>query len=288
MPTTPEIKCEQLWEGDSLQLSPHRTKATSATRHFLVSGAENEEAALKALQEHIYDKKLNSYMKMALRSLTIMERQTPDAWKIDAAYTSSALGIGGDDENEEPEESTSYSMSSTTMHVVHSLKTVRKYAANRGTAKDYKGAISVRNGEAEGTDINFTTMQMTITHYFKKRQWSTRLRNKILAAGNRINKRSFRGFEPGELLYLSATISPATVGDKEYVQVDFSFAISPNDDDVELAGWEGGNIKKEGWNFMWMDYGSNQNTANPVPKGVYIEQVYKSYDFTELGLKAKE
>ena len=286
--TEPIIKCEQQWEGDSLTLSPHRAKATSATRHWLVTGTDNEEAALAALKDHIYDQGLNQYHGMGIHTLQIIERLTPDCWKIDAAYGISAIGINGDEDDGTPKETTSYSMSSTTMHVTHSRKTVRKYAVSGATAPDYKGAMSVRGGEVQGTDINVSTVAMTITHYFRKSQWSTRLRNRILNKGNRMNNKEFRGFDPGELLYLSATINPVTEGDVEYIQVDYNFAISPNDDDVDLAEWSGGSIKKEGWNFMWVKDETDPDTGLPVPKYVYIEQVYKTLDFTELGIKAKE
>ncbi|MBQ9368765.1 MAG: hypothetical protein IJT83_13375 [Victivallales bacterium] len=280
-----DIKCEQLWEGDSLQMAYGSSKALSATRHFSVKGADLEEDALVALHDYLKKEKLDSYLKMGLSTLQVQERLAPDLWRIDAIYKGASIDSSGSDD--EPKETTSYAMSTTTMHITHSRKTVRSYAVD-GKAPDYKGAMCVRNGEAQGTDINFSTVNFTITHYFKKTNWSTALRNKILNNGNKMNKEPFRGFDAGEVLYLTATIEPVTEGGTDYLKVDYQFAYSPNDDDVELSGWQGKNIKKEGWNFMWVQDKTDPDDGIPVPESVHIEQVYKTLDFTSLGLKAKE
>ncbi|MBQ7177337.1 MAG: hypothetical protein IJS08_07980 [Victivallales bacterium] len=299
MPQAANIKCEQQWEGDSLQMSRLGKSGKSATQHWLVSGADSEEKALDALRDHINQNKLTKYMGMLLQSLQVAERATPETWKIDVTYSRTALnGLDEDDSEGAPKEVTNYSTSTTTVHVTHSLKTVRRYAAANGgqyggssssvDIPDYKGAMCVVGDEVQGTDINFATQNFTITHYFKKRQWSTRLRNKILNSVNRMNSREFRGFDPGSVLYLGTSqITPVEVGGEDYIQVDFTFAYSPNDDDVELPDWTGNSIKKEGWNLMWVRDGKTPD-GHLVPKYVYVEQVYKTLDFTTLGLKAKE
>lgn len=287
---TANIKCEQQWEGDSLQMSRLGKNGRSATQHWLVSGTDSEEKALEALRDHINDSKLTKYMGMLLQSLQVAERATPDAWKIDVTYSRTALnGLDEDDSEGAPKEVTTYSTSAATVRATHSRKTVRRYAYDGNvTPTDYKGAMCVVGDEVQGTDINMATTSITITHYFKKKNWSTRRRNIILNAANRMNSREFRGFDPGELLYLGPSqITPVEVGGDEYIQVDFSFAYSPNDDDVELPAWTGNSIKKEGWNLMWVRDGKTVE-GHLRPKFVYIEQVYNTLDFTTLGLKAKE
>ena len=284
-----EITCVQQWEGDSLQVSRKGTLGKSATLHWRVSGTDSEEKAIKALREHIQKNKLEKYLGMLLQTYQVAERLTPMSWSIDTTYIRPGLKGLDDEEDGSPKEITTYSMSSTSMHVTHSRKTVRKYSADQGvTAPNQGGALCIRDGEAQGTDINISTATVNITHYFKKSQWSTTLRNRILNNGNRMNSSKFRGFEAGELLYLSAQITPVIENGDEYMQVDFTFAYSPNDDDVELADWNGGKIKKEGWNFMWVMDEEDPDTARSFPAYVYIEQMYKTLDFTKLGLKSKE
>lgn len=286
-------KCEQLFEGDNLRIHPlkNSTKGISATQRWLVTGAADETEALSAIKSHIFKNKLKRYLGLVLESFSVVERLAMDKWKIDVNYREPTLSEPEENDREEdPEEVTTFSSSSTTIHVTHSLATKHKYArpngASAGTAPDYKGAICVAGSEVNGTDINVSTVTMTITHYFKKSKFSTNLRNKILSAGNCVNSDSFRGFKPGELLFTNADIAPHMDHGEEYVRVDYKFAYSPNEADVKLADWTGPAIRKDGWDFMWVQFEADKGTGRLYPKFVYVEQVYNTCQFSGLGIKA--
>jgi len=276
------IDFQQLWEEDGLQAQPLRDSinSVSATQHWVVSGAPTEVEALDALRAKLYGA---SYSGLELQSLQIAEHLSIDTWKIDAVYGQSSFDFSGSEET--PAEVTTYSLSNTTINQTHSLKTVRSYSSTGSAARNHHGAMNVEGGQINGMDINVSTATMNISHYYPIAAWTTNLRNRILLTGNTVNSHRFRGFYPGELLFTGANISPENVGGRDYIHVDFQFAISPNDSNVELHGWTGPTIQKEGWNVMWVDWGRHGNDDSSLkPLFVYIEKVYKSFNFAEYGL----
>lgn len=230
------------------------------------------------------------YLGLLLQKYTVVERISAKHWKVNAEYNGTADGSSqrNDDNSGERKEKVSIEFGVSTATRTVSLNRVRSY----GVMPEYGGLIDVQESgdgtlEPRGISVYVPTGTMTITHYFKKSQWTTKLRNKIAYRRCRYNSDSFRGFAHGELLFVGESVNYSD-GDP-YVEVQFKFLISENADDIEVGNMTG--ISKRGWQGLWVKYKKDVKTVNGKkyqviePQGVAIEKIYKAADFTELGLK---
>ena len=231
------------------------------------------------------------YLGMTLQKFTVVERVNAKNWKVNAEYKytgGSSVEKDNDDDGGERKEKVSIEFGVSTATRTVSLDRVRSY----GDMPRYGGLIDVQESgdgtlEPRGISVYVPTGTMTITHYFKKSQWTTKLRNKIAYRRCRYNSDSFRGFAHGELLFVGESVN-YNQGDP-YVEVQFKFLISENSDEIEVGNIKG--ISKRGWQGLWVKYKKDVKTVNGKkyqviePQGVAIEKIYNACDFTELGLK---
>ncbi|MBR4674200.1 MAG: hypothetical protein IKP00_07030 [Victivallales bacterium] len=275
----------QLYENADVEYSPSLGRHTSGKLKYKVTGAENEEKAL----EYATAKVSKSYLKMDLKRLAIDNRLSGNVWVVSASYEYKVNRINEYNKSL-PQETTKYSMSTTTTNIKFSRLTVGRYsAAGSGKAPSRGGGINVVDGVPQGCDIKIPVITMTITHYWKPSQFTTTLRNNVLLYGGYINSEEFRGFPARSLLYVGADIQEVDSGDRKITQVDFQFEISPPDD-VEIQGWDY-KVSKAGWEYLWVDYRrhiSDKNELSPSAKYAYVERVYPACKFEDrLGLSAK-
>lgn len=98
-----------------------------------------------------------------------------------------------------------------------------------------------------------------------------------------VNNSPFRGFEPGEVLFLGASGSKRGQDDWE---IAYKFAASPNVLGLSVGDIAG--IAKRGWDYLWIRYADIEDTAAKMlvkrPLAVYVEQVYPYRDFSGLGI----
>ena len=228
------------------------------------------------------------YLGMTLQRLTVVDRINAQNWKVNAEYKYTGGASVSSDNDDEREEKVSIEFGVSTATRTVSLGRVESY----GDIPTYGGLIDVQESgdgtmEPRGISVYIPTGTMTITHWFKKSQWTTRLRNKIAYRRCRYNSDTFRGFAHGELLFVGETVSYSD--NDPYVEVQFKFLVSENSDDIEVGSFSG--IHKRGWHGMWCRYEKQVKTVNGKkyqviePKGVAIEKIYRAADFTELGLK---
>ena len=228
---------------------------------------------------------------MTLQKFTVAERINAKNWKVNAEYKytgGSSVEKDNDDDSGERKEKVSIEFGVSTATRTVSLGRVRSY----GDMPKYGGLIDVQESgdgtlEPRGISVYVPTGTMTITHYFKKSQWTTKLRNKIAYRRCRYNSDSFRGFAHGELLFVGESVN-YNQGDP-YVEVQYKFLISENSDEIEVGSMTG--ISKRGWQGLWVKYKKDVKTVDGKkyqviePQGVAIEKIYNACDFTELGLK---
>jgi hypothetical protein len=100
----------------------------------------------------------------------------------------------------------------------------------------------------------------------------------------KVNGSSFRGFNPGEVLFLGASGSWRDSRDDTPWEVTFHFAAQANRYNIRVGNMTG--ITKQGWDYMWVRYKAEDHegagTRIKRPVGVYIEQVYEVADFSGL------
>ncbi len=98
-----------------------------------------------------------------------------------------------------------------------------------------------------------------------------------------VNSIAWRGFAIGEVLFEGASGSKRNQDDWE---LTFKFAASPNAGGLAIGDITG--IVKRGWDYLWVRYADQVDSSAEAlvkrPLAVYVEQVYKYTDFTNLGL----
>ena len=182
--------------------------------------------------------------------------------------------IAGSESNE------SFETGGGTQRITQSLRTVQRY----GDAPDHQGAIGVSQSQVEGTDIVIPTFSWSETHYFAQLPWS--YRRLLSDLSGTVNERSFRGFEPGEVLFRGASGSRRGDTNDQPWEVSFSFSASANVTDLAVGDVTG--IEKRGFEYLWIRYQAADDEVSGSrvqrPVGAYVEQVYATADFSRLGI----
>lgn len=282
---------KQLAPATNLETDESQERAVSCEIQYYAKSdvnADDPDVVEACRQSTLIPKK---YLGMTLQKFTVVERINAKNWKVNAEYKytgSSAVEKDDDDDSGDKKEKVSIEFGVSTATRTVSLDRVRSY----GNIPTYGGLIDVQESgdgtlEPRGISVYVPTGTMTITHYFKKSQWTTKLRNKIAYRRCRYNSDSFRGFAHGELLFVGESVN-YNQGDS-YVEVQFKFLISENSDEIEVGSMK--NISKRGWQGLWCRYKKQVKTVNGkkyqviVPEGVAIEKIYHACSFEELGLK---
>jgi hypothetical protein len=172
-----------------------------------------------------------------------------------------------------------------TQHITQSLETTDS-AGKTGAADpppDYHKAIGVTEDSVEGVDIALPVYNWSETHYLSTETVTNSYKGDLFRATATYNESSFKGFEPGECLFLGASGSQRSEGDWE---INFRFASLPNKTVDDIEGLD--SVNKLGWEYVWVRYEDEEDTtANALvkrPVAVYVERVYEASDFGLLGI----
>jgi len=238
---------------------------------FIIRGTDNDLAAktaLAAASPVLYDG-------LARQSLHI-ERIAEDIWEGTVRY-------GEPQPPETGDSSYQFDTGGGTQHITQSLQTVGRYAPPSKTAPDFQGAIGVTHDNVEGVDITVPVYNFSETHYIASSLVTGAYKATLFFLTGKVNAGSFRGFAPGEVLFLGASGSKRGQDDWE---ITFRFAASPNVTGLVIGNITG--INKKGWEYLWVRYADDEDTAAKVlvkkPIAVYVEQVYPYGNFSGLGI----
>ena len=192
-------------------------------------------------------------------------------WDVTVRYSS----------QEGSESEFTFDTSGGTTHVSQSLETIAKYAPPEKTAPDFKGAIGVTTDSVDGTDITVPVYSFTETHYIPQASVTPAYKATLFFLTGRTNLAAFKGFQPGEVLFLGA--SGAKRGKDDW-EITFRFAASPNVTGLTVGDIQ--DIDKKGWEYLWVRYADaeDQNVLVKQPIAVYVERVYEKGDFAGLGI----
>jgi len=216
-----------------------------------------------------------SYEGLPRKSIEITERINQDTWKVTVRYETPEL-------SDAPEPVFSFDTGGGTQHITQSLATIARYGAN---APDFKGAIGVTSDAVEGVDITLPVYSFSETHYLADSVVTNPYKGILFMLTGRVNLGAFRGFQPGECLFLGASGSKRG---NELWEISFRFASSPNRIGITVGGIAG--ISKKGWEYMWVRYADQEDAGAKAivkkPVAVYVEKVYEDGDFSLLGIGA--
>ncbi|MBM3854743.1 MAG: hypothetical protein FJ399_16585, partial [Verrucomicrobia bacterium] len=135
-----------------------------------------------------------------------------------------------------------------TQHITQSKDTVSTHAASGKTAPDFQGAIGVTADSVEGVDITVPVYQFAETHYFPDEVVTPAYKGTLFSLTGKVNSGSFRGFQPGEVLFLGATGSKRGTDPQADWEISFRFAASPNASGLSVGPITG--ISKKGWEYL--------------------------------------
>lgn len=245
---------------------------------YLVFEANDEAAALAAVRaaaEATIDN-------LVLKSIELAERINQTIFKVTASYEPLVFDTGDGGGSNEP--SFNFDTGGGTRHITQSLQTIGKFPA---TAPDFAGAIEVDNeGNVNGVDISMPIMNFSETHYFSPGRVSTSYKKRIADLTGCINAGSFKGYAAGEVLFLGASGSRRGKHSRDYWEITFKFAVSPN-----VANLRVGTLtvsSKKGWDYLWVRYADDVSTDRKAlikkPVAVYVEKVYEQASFSGLGI----
>jgi hypothetical protein len=99
---------------------------------------------------------------------------------------------------------------------------------------------------------------------------------------------AFKGFQPGEVLFLGASGARRGTDPDDDWEITFRFAppASPNATGISVGDISG--ISKKGWEYLWVRYADQEDTGSHAivkrPVAAYVERVYESGSFAALQL----
>lgn len=177
-------------------------------------------------------------------------------------------------------ETGSFSWSFDTTGATINVKAAKEHKASYPSDGDYhKGAIGVKgDGDVEGTEIVIPALKLTYT-YKHPAGVVTEARARALAgATGKTNMDEWRGFSPGELLFIGGSGSDGTDAEaEEQLQMIASQNI------VDLSIGEITGIALNGHDVLWIEFTDEVEGGEPMrqPKRVHIERVYDPISFYE-------
>ena len=132
---------------------------------------------------------------------------SPDVWAASVQYGPKKPPDTGDSTYQ-------FDTAGGTQHITQSLQTLGKYAPPGKVAPDFKGAIGVTHDNVEGVDITVPVYNFSETHYIASELVTLAYKATLFSLTGKVNKHVFRGFAPGEVLFVGA--SGAKRGEKDW------------------------------------------------------------------------
>lgn len=214
---------------------------------------------------------------LILKKVGPTKRNTEDSWIVPVEY-----GPLDEAEEDDDEPSLSFEIGGGTVHITNSFETVGSYAPAGQTAPDFQGAINVTKDNVEGADIPARSFQFSLTKKYDDSVVTQAFIDNIYNLCVCVNTTTFRGRQPGEVLFLGASGSKRG---KEKWEITYKFACIPNGNfDVgSIAG-----ITKRGHDLLWIRYADEEDAVAKRlvkrPVAAFVERVLEYDDLNGLAV----
>lgn len=249
---------------------------------YLVTGASGRDAARMAVLAEAPE----SEDALPLKSIRFEGFSGDETMEFSVVYgaleTASAGSSGSDDDEGEP--TLSFDSSGGTKHLQYAISQKRVH----GT-KEAKNAIGW-NGkggqecEIAGVDIPIGQMRETYTRIMKMSALTTSFRRKVNACVGKVNANKFKGWEPGEVMFLGMSFS-GSVKSSEKITVSFNFQIQPNESKAKVNDIDIGKV--QGFEYIWCIPKPVKGKDSLPEMGIdsiYVATVAQLTDFKIFGL----
>lgn len=228
-----------------------------------------------------------------------------EAWQLTVNYA----GAGADGDEQAPlRRMRSFDTSGGTQHITQGLPVgsgqtldfERRYPTSGASpAPNQSGAIGVDGDRVQGVDVVVPSLQWTETYDVPSSYVTDTYIRTLAKITGTVNSAPFRGFPPGEVLFVGSTGSQewdSEKGDGPW-QLSYKFIQNPNagpntsgqnptDTLPALTIGSISGIAKEGHEYLWVKYEDTVDSQVLVksPKAVYVNAVYRKESFTQLGI----
>jgi hypothetical protein len=201
-----------------------------------------------------------------------------DIWQLSVRYEKN----GAEDGTQPLKRGRSFDTTGGTQHITQA------FGENRfGTnAPDQKMAIGVDSNGVNGVDVVLPALQWQETYDVPNGYVTSTWIRSVAGVTGTTNSGSFRGFQPGEVLFVGCCGSQewdSQKGDGPW-SLAFRFVASQNVTGQTIGDISG--VSKKGHEYLWVRYEEtvDQNTLLKKPKHVYVNKVYRDSDFSVLGI----
>lgn len=261
------------------------SSAKSERRVYLVQGS-TDQAAVKA---HVLAN--TPPMLGALRrGVPTFNHVRPGVWQVGLEWGP----ISGDTQRIQPETTdffTSGSIRAVDVTLTQAIAHIGSWGNSGSVTTPYAGAINVDDqGVAQGVSIPTGMQQFDERGYKPAASVDGNWVRLIGRNAFKVNSDVFRGFQPGELLYMGSSWSFRA--DKNDYEVISTFAIAENQAafTINPGGGAGATIaipEKEGHDLLWVSYRDVPDASGriiKIPDIAHIERVYRRTSFAALQL----
>ncbi|MBR2723600.1 MAG: hypothetical protein IKB77_04630 [Lentisphaeria bacterium] len=271
----------------ALNISLHVKKDTSIypngklkahTETYTVFGTLDGMEALLAVAETA-PAEYHGFVQTELRLI----EQTPQYIEIQVTYgANKTSGGSSSDKDEDDALEVNFDCSTGSIHITHGLSEKVWKGESAGGAIGWNGKYG-DDMEITGVDVPIAQCRKSFTKYMDASEVnSAAFDKKINNLTAKVNSKSFKGYDAGEVMFLGCTYT-AKEGSDEKVAVTFNFQIQPNESKV-VGDTQ---VAKEGFEHCWANsetVAEKGKTPKIVTKGVYTNKVVNSADFGQLGL----
>ena len=203
-------------------------------------------------------------------------------------YKKSTSGNSTGDYTDDEEPTVSFNCGGGTRHVTTAIKQTMARKSNApvvdiGNGINWNGQYG-DNSEFAGVDVPSADLQETYTKVMKISSLTTAFRRKVAGLVGCVNSNTFKGWEPGEVMFLGCSFSGVDRA-RESVTVSFNFSIKPNEKNVKLGNIPLGDVA--GWDYVWTlkpkTTWSNKSVTTEL-QYAFVAQVAPRKNFSALGL----
>lgn len=251
-------------------------RCTAAEISYLVSGVTDEDDALATALEMVSA----TCRGLSLDGISIDARENSSTYRVNVLYKSN--GDAFDNSSESDAARLSFDCSGGTRHVNHAISQRRVFGnIDAGTAIGWNGKLGDQM-EVLGVDMPTAQMREVYEKTIRKSRLNTAFKRKLARMTGAVNSRSFKGWNPGEVMFMGASFSAAD--STSSVMVSYNFAIQENENGAEVAGINIGNV--QGWEYIWpiTSTAAGNNAPGINIDAIYVAKVAKYADLNELGV----
>lgn len=277
-------KISESYEAHTSKINAVGNLLSAEITYIVTECAGGEESALDAVRAYVP----KSFRNIPLSYLEIASKDANDAFHVTAVYEETASEAEAETLAQTDTPSMSFSCGGGTKHVTTAI-----YQTHYGTHSAYNSIKLIGwNGktgadmQVAGVDVPTAQMREDYVRIMKYREViDTKFRRKVGSLSGFVNKDTFHGWNPGEVMFLDASFT-TPLDPEAKVPVTFHFAIQTNERKTVEIGGTATTITKKGFEYVWILPKTSVKNGVPVLEidDFFVAGVIEARDFSVLGV----